>query len=502
MPGGARPRRRDPPARPRQRLHAAPDRRPARAAGLQPRVADARPGRADRDPARADRRDRRARDRRHDQHRHPRAATRGASTTCALGAGYENGEVPPGVSWTRNDTAGALTYNDLGSTRSTTDRDEQQHDDDGRRPRRRQVTLEQSRRPAPARTGGGLHADGAAAMAAARAATDSVTLMPILFANRSDIAPRRHARRSRPGAVAAALRHRPTTTARTGTSLARLNAQWTPALRRGARRDRRATSARRSRRRTLRTELTNGSASAHARGRRARVARRDGRPRAASSSPRRSSEHSLLGGVEAESNAASTRDELQNGLPILTDFGDNLSASTLRLAAYAQDEWSARRALGGARRAALGGHPHARHRRRRPARRGNRSSVWTPLLHAVWKPDPKSRDQVRFSLTRSYRSPSLANLIARPSDQHALPVPGPNTRRSPTAPATRTSSPSSRPASTSPSSATSPGGGVLSANVFRRSISNLIRSVDDARDRARTPGAALRVAARRTSATR
>ena len=61
----------------------------------------------------------------------------------------------------------------------------------------------------------------------------------------------------------------------------------------------------------------------------------------------------------------------------------------------------------------------------------NRSSVWTPLVHAVWMPDPKGRDQVRFSLTRSYRSPTLANLIARPSVNTRYPVPGPNTPTQP-----------------------------------------------------------------------
>ena len=90
------------------------------------------------------------------------------------------------------------------------------------------------------------------------------------------------------------------------------------------------------------------------------------------------------------------------------EFGDNLSASSLRLAAYAQDEWNLTpnwAAHAGLRWEAIatrgsgrGGQPEAR----------NRSSVWTPLLHAVWKPDPKGRDQVRISLTRSYRSPTLA----------------------------------------------------------------------------------------------
>ena len=53
----------------------------------------------------------------------------------------------------------------------------------------------------------------------------------------------------------------------------------------------------------------------------------------------------------------------------------------------------------------------------------NRSNVWTPLLHAVWKPDPKGRDQMRFSLTRSYRSPPL-NKPDRPAvDQRPLSAP-------------------------------------------------------------------------------
>ena len=36
----------------------------------------------------------------------------------------------------------------------------------------------------------------------------------------------------------------------------------------------------------------------------------------------------------------------------------------------------------------------------------NTSRVATPLLHTVWKFDAASRDQLRASLTRSYRSPN------------------------------------------------------------------------------------------------
>jgi hypothetical protein len=53
------------------------------AARLLARFADAGPDRADRDPACADGRDRRARDRRHDQHHHARRLHAAASTTCA-----------------------------------------------------------------------------------------------------------------------------------------------------------------------------------------------------------------------------------------------------------------------------------------------------------------------------------------------------------------------------------------------------------------------------------
>ena len=106
----------------------------------------------------------------------------------------------------------------------------------------------------------------------------------------------------------------------------------------------------------------------------------------------------------------------------------------------------------------------------------NRSSVWTPLLHAVWKVEPGSRDQVRFSLTRSYRSPTLQNLIARPSINNRFPLPGANTPTQPD----RAGNPALKPElATGIDIAVErylPGGGLLSANIFRRNISNFLRS--------------------------
>lgn len=44
----------------------------------------------------------------------------------------------------------------------------------------------------------------------------------------------------------------------------------------------------------------------------------------------------------------------------------------------------------------------------------NASSVLSPLAHVTYKFDPKSRDMVRASLTRSYKAPGLNALLARP----------------------------------------------------------------------------------------
>ena len=190
-------------------------------------------------------------------------------------------------------------------------------------------------------------------------------------------------------------------------------------------------------------------------------------------------EHSLVSGAEIE---AVTRNETRVSVPDLADFGDNLKASSLRLAAYAQDEWQLSPHWG----------VHAGLRWEGITTRGdtgqggrptNRTSVWTPLLHAVWKPDPKSRDQVRFSLTRSYRSPPLGALIARPTINRDYPVAPNSTPSSPPNPEAYPDSAGN--AALKPELATGidvaierylEGGGVLSANLFHRNISNLIRS--------------------------
>jgi iron complex outermembrane receptor protein len=190
-----------------------------------------------------------------------------------------------------------------------------------------------------------------------------------------------------------------------------------------------------------------------------------------------SAEHTLVVGGELELvQREETRSSLIGGVPQLADFGENLEARTLRAAAYAQDEWNLNpkwavhaglrwegiRTQG----SAQGG-----------ARPENESSVWTPLVHLLWKPNPARREQVRISLTRSYRSPETAQLIARPSVNSRYPTSGPNI---PTAPDSA-GNPGLKPELASGLDLAweryFDGGGLVSANLFARRITNLMRNV-------------------------
>jgi iron complex outermembrane receptor protein len=194
-------------------------------------------------------------------------------------------------------------------------------------------------------------------------------------------------------------------------------------------------------------------------------------------------EHSLVGGVEVEGVA---RDETRvytdplGGAP--DDATGDFEASTRRLAAYLQDEWS------------LGAHWafHFGLRWEGITTRGdagdgthptNRSSVATPLLHLLWKPDPARRDQVRLSLTRSYRSPATSSLIGRVAINSRAPLfdtLGNPQGNSPTTPDT-IGNPQLKPERAIGVDLAFEryldGGGLLSANAFHRRISDLMRRV-------------------------
>lgn len=195
-------------------------------------------------------------------------------------------------------------------------------------------------------------------------------------------------------------------------------------------------------------------------------------------------EHSLVGGLEVETvQRNETRIYTDNGAVQAGEFGDSFEASTLRLAAYLQDEWSLNAnwsfhaglrwegitTQGDAGDAAGDARPR------------NRSSVTTPLMHLLWKPDPAKRDQVRLSLTRSYRAPTAQNLIARPSISTRVPATGPNAATNdPTQPDT-IGNPALKPELAVGLDLAFEryldGGGVLSANTFYRRVSDLMRRV-------------------------
>ena len=189
-------------------------------------------------------------------------------------------------------------------------------------------------------------------------------------------------------------------------------------------------------------------------------------------------EHNLVGGMEAESTTRrQSRATLQNGAPLLADLGDAFGSQTLRVAAYLQDEWSMTRtwsAHAGLRWEGIGTRSDSG-----GTSIANKSSVWSPLLHSVWRLDEQRRDQVRASLTRSYRAPSLQDLITRPALAVRYAPPGPNVATSPD----RVGNANLRPElATGVELAYErylSQGGVLSANVFHRRISGLIRSITE-----------------------
>ena len=186
--------------------------------------------------------------------------------------------------------------------------------------------------------------------------------------------------------------------------------------------------------------------------------------------------HQLAAGWDLEAGQRKeTAASLQDGVDPLARYGDDIQAQTRRLAAFAQDEWDISPLW-----AAYGGLRWETIRTRSEsalASARNQSSVLSPLLHSVWRFDPESKDQVRAALTRTYRAPTLANLVAVPTLSANYPVSGPNTPTS----ADSVGNPDLKPelawgldlAFEHYFSA----GGLVSASVFARSIDNLIRNV-------------------------
>ncbi|WP_310387991.1 TonB-dependent receptor [Roseateles sp.] len=182
-------------------------------------------------------------------------------------------------------------------------------------------------------------------------------------------------------------------------------------------------------------------------------------------------DHSVTAGWDLEWRQ---RDELrtvtENGVPQLPQYdGQPFSADIQRQALFVQDEWELSKQWS----TYLG----LRAERIATESRGNAqtvrnvSQVVTPLWHLNYKLDPKGRDLIRASLTRSYKAPDLNALLARPSLSVL-----PNTELTPD----RVGNPDLKPElATGLDIAFEKyltGGGMVSVGVFHRSIDDLIRS--------------------------
>ncbi len=198
--------------------------------------------------------------------------------------------------------------------------------------------------------------------------------------------------------------------------------------------------------------------------------------------------HQLVSGLEFERNhRIDGKRTLIDGVAQLTEFGDNLEASSRRYALYGQDEWSITPQWA----------VHAGLRVEGITTRGegangvidvNSSRVATPLLHTVWKFNDTSRDQIRASLTRSYRAPNLGQLIGRPSVSRTDPAPGANTELTADSAGNPTLKPEVAIGIDLAIERYLADGGVLSANLFHRRINDLIRNVVAQEDVSWSPG--------------
>ncbi len=386
-----------------------------------------------------------------------------------LGVGFENGNQQPGASWTRNEVAGNWIYNfSLSAQHGERSNDSSSHTTienltNGELTDRIERTLSSGQRDA-------IQANGRLQWRSEQG--DTVILTPMLVASQSSSVSSSTLLQS--GGAAPFDSSAGTGSNRFGSL--RLGAQWTHRLQEGGNWQLRATLGQ--------SDWDNASLRQYF-GASPTVGQSDNRSEqhdlnfsaSAKLTKTLANEHSLVTGAELQSNrrreAATT---LQDGESPLTEFDGNLTASSLRAAIYAQDEWSITRQLAA----------HAGLRWEGISTQGstatglpessNQSSVWTPLLHAVWKFDTQSRDQLRASLTRSYRSPGLQDLIARPRISGMFPGRGPNDELHPD----RGGNPDLKPELASGLDIALerflPGSGMLSANLFYRHINNLMRS--------------------------
>jgi iron complex outermembrane receptor protein len=128
--------------------------------------------------------------------------------------------------------------------------------------------------------------------------------------------------------------------------------------------------------------------------------------------------HLFAAGWEAEGGHRSQQHlAAGDSAALFDDGGASLSADSRRLAAFVQDEWDLSPRFS----TYLGLRWEGIHitSERSDGDIKNLSKVWSPVLHGVWRLGEEGKDnkpdQVRASVTRSYKAPALNDLIAVPT---------------------------------------------------------------------------------------
>ena len=124
--------------------------------------------------------------------------------------------------------------------------------------------------------------------------------------------------------------------------------------------------------------------------------------------------HLLAAGWDVEAmHRSQTQASLMNDKPLFAGSGGTLAADTRRVASFVQDEWDITpqwSAYLGLRWEGIRTSSNVQ-----GADVRNNSSVWSPVLHSVWRIPGHEKDQIRASLTQSYKAPGINDLIAAPS---------------------------------------------------------------------------------------
>jgi outer membrane receptor for ferrienterochelin and colicins len=166
-------------------------------------------------------------------------------------------------------------------------------------------------------------------------------------------------------------------------------------------------------------------------------------------------------------NREQVRVSLNNGLPQFLESGDNLEANTKRYATFIQtdfeinSQWSS---YAGVRWEGI-----QTYSKKSAYVVNNTSSVISPIVHGVYRIPGWGRDQIRMSLTSSYRAPNMNDIIAVPTISPLNGATRPD----------RTGNPNLKPELSRGIDIAFEhylkSAGIMSANFFVRKIDNLIR---------------------------